>query len=150
MLGLVGFYLVMAALFVGVAFAWLTPKQRAVVALVAALPLAAQQPRSFHGSSNSWAPWETDKKLHVLWGAMIGASAYCLAERLGYKYPVLHALFWAALAGYLKERYDGHHGGRGEWADMGNTALGGVLVSLPIRLSAPSKPEFATAPKAIP
>jgi hypothetical protein len=119
-----------------------------VLLLLLCTTLSAQQ-SSWRGTSNSWSPFQQDKGLHVFAGAMIGSAAYITADWLGYKKPWIHALFWAALAGYLKERYDRQHGGRPEYADALWTAGGGLGVSFLIyKTNPPDKSGYVKGPKA--
>jgi hypothetical protein len=80
-------------------------------------------------------------------GSLVGAGAYVVAEKLGYKRPWLHALFWATAAGLWKERYDARHGGRPEYADLFYTQVGGVSVTFLIRFNNNRiRAKYATAP----
>jgi hypothetical protein len=103
--------------------------------------------KSYRGTSNDWSPFHNDKATHVFAGALIGSSAFLTAERLGYKYPMLHGLFWALLAGAIKENYDKNHGGRPEYADVFWTGAGSVLITIPLQLDRNKKRHYATAPK---
>ena len=119
---------------------------RYIVPFLLATALTAQT--SWRGTSNDWSPFHNDKGTHIWAGAMIGALAYVTADKLGYKHPWAHAIFWAALAAYLKERYDLKHGGRPEYADAAWTVGGSAGISFLLWKSDPArKPEFATAPK---
>lgn len=119
--------------------------KRLLLVLMLCAPLSGQ--KSYRGTSNDWSPFHNDKAKHIAVGALIGASAWAVAENRGYKYPILHGLFWALLAGAIKENYDKNHGGRPEYADVFWTGAGAVLVAIPIRLSRNEKKHFATAPK---
>ena len=102
------------------------------LALALALPLMGQVPKSYHGSSNGWSPFHTDKVLHFTAGVAIGFPAYFASRRVGNNQPWIDSLFWALLAGAIKENYDRHHGGRPEWADVAYTGLGGFTIGYTI------------------
>ena len=107
--------------------------------VAAALCCALQAQQSWYGASNSWSPLNQDKATHIWAGAMIGSLAYVTADRLGYKRPWIHALFWAALAAYLKERHDQRHGGRPEYADAAWTVGGAAGISFVLWRSEPKR-----------
>ena len=120
---------------------------RLIVPLLLSATLFAQQPKSPIGTSNSWWP-RGDKSMHMFAGSLVGAGAYIVADKLGYKRPWLHALFWSTLAGLWKERYDLRHGGRPEYADAAYTTLGGVSVSFLIKFNNNRiQKKYGTAPK---
>ena len=115
--------------------------------LALSLPLMAQVPASYRGTSNGWDPFHGDKAQHVMAGAFIGIAPYYTAKALGYKHPWVHSIFWAILAGVIKENYDRHHGGRPEYADVIYTGLGGFTVGFTLYKSDQHKKEFAGIPK---
>jgi uncharacterized membrane protein len=120
-----------------------------LIALMLPLSAASQDFKSYRGTSNDWSPFHSDKAKHVAVGALIGASAWSVAEKEGHKYPILHGLFWALLAGAIKENYDRHHGGRPEYADVFWTGIGAVLVAVPIKITRTRKAWYAKAPSVV-
>jgi uncharacterized protein YfiM (DUF2279 family) len=108
---------------------------------------AGQDFKSYRGTSNDWSPFHSDKSKHIAVGAIIGASAWAVAEKRGYKYPILHGLFWSLLVGAIKENYDKNHGGRPEYADVFWTGAGALLVAIPIKITKRPNLEYAKAPK---
>jgi hypothetical protein len=121
----------------------------AALALLLSVSATGQSFKSYHGTSNDWSPFHNDKAKHIAVGALIGASAWSVAEEEGHKYPLLHGLFWALLAGAIKENYDKNHGGRPEYADVFWTGMGAVLVVVPIKLTRMRRLEYASAPKTV-
>lgn len=130
-----------------------------LIAILIALPLAAQVPQSYHGTSGGWGPLDRNHPMHFWAGAIVGAPAFLVAEHLGYGDPKatswakrnlkpwMHAIFWSTAAGLWKENYDRKHGGRPEWGDAAYTTLGGASIAFAIPLMRGGGPKaYATAP----
>lgn len=112
-----------------------------------ALPLMAQQPKSYIGTSNTWSPFNEDKAMHFFAGGLIGIAPYYASRRIGNNSPWWDSLFWALLAGAIKENYDKNHGGRREYADVAYTGFGGLMVGFALYRSDMKKMEYAGIPK---
>lgn len=151
------FYIVLSIIGAGIWLAWMTPKQRVAVALFLALPLSAQTlPKSYH--AGGWGPTQSRHLDHFGAGVFIGGGAYAIAGVLGYGDPKsaswikrtikpwMHSVFWATVAGLVKENYDRKHGGRPEWGDAAYTGFGGFALGYTVRWGLKRHETFAQAP----
>ncbi len=120
---------------------------RFLLSFLLATALTAQVPKSYHGTSGGWGPTDRNHPYHFMGGALVGVAPYFVARWRGYEHPEWHSIFWALLAGLIKENYDRHHGGRPEWADATYTALGGAAMGFGLSWGDRKRGEYATAPR---
>lgn len=119
---------------------------RRLLPFLLATALMGQVPKSYHGTSGGWGPFDRNHPSHFIAGAACGLLPYVTAKWRGYEHPEWHSIFWAIVAGLVKENYDRHHGGRPEWGDVAYTGLGGALTGYAMRWGDKKKAEFAGIP----
>lgn len=99
-------------------------------ALVLCLPMQAQSPGHFVGTTNGWAPWSGyDKFMHFRTGVPGGMVTYFAFKDT--KHPILYTALTGLAIGLYKEDSDRRGkstifgpAGTAEWADAFNTMLG--------------------------